>query len=76
MEVSDQEIAERLSKWKAPKMKVNRGALAKYVYLVGDASHGVCIRPLPPALMGPVRQVIALPTSEVVVLGLTSLCCQ
>jgi len=43
MEVSDQEIAERLSRWKAPKMKVNRGTLAKYVYLVGDASHGAVL---------------------------------
>lgn len=42
MNVSDEEIAARLKKWKAPRLKVNRGTLAKYVHLVGDASHGVC----------------------------------
>ncbi|KAI5780010.1 dihydroxy-acid/6-phosphogluconate dehydratase [Geopyxis carbonaria] len=41
MAVSDEEIAARLSKWRAPKLKVNRGTLAKYAHLVGDASHGV-----------------------------------
>lgn len=41
MAVSDEEIAARLSKWQAPKLKVNRGTLAKYAHLVGDASHGV-----------------------------------
>ncbi|KAF8462522.1 dihydroxy-acid/6-phosphogluconate dehydratase [Kalaharituber pfeilii] len=41
MDVSDEEIASRLKKWKAPRGKVNRGTLAKYVHLVGDASHGV-----------------------------------
>lgn len=41
MAVSDGEISERLSKWEAPKLKINRGTLAKYARLVGDASHGV-----------------------------------
>ena len=40
MAVSDLEIAERLRAWKPPKSAVNRGALAKYAKLVGDASHG------------------------------------
>jgi dihydroxy-acid dehydratase len=40
MNVSDEEIAKRLSKWKKPKMVVTRGTLAKYSHLVGDASHG------------------------------------
>jgi dihydroxy-acid dehydratase len=40
MNVSDEEIARRLSLWKKPKMVVTRGVLAKYSYLVGDASHG------------------------------------
>jgi dihydroxy-acid dehydratase len=40
MNVSDEEIAERLSQWKKPKMVVTRGVLAKYSHLVGDASHG------------------------------------
>jgi dihydroxy-acid dehydratase len=40
MDVSDEEIARRLMVWKAPKLAVNRGALAKYARLVGDASHG------------------------------------
>lgn len=40
MDVSDEEIARRLSLWKRPKMVVTRGTLAKYAHLVGDASHG------------------------------------
>ncbi|KAJ8113056.1 hypothetical protein OPT61_g4718 [Boeremia exigua] len=40
MHVSDEEIAQRLSEWKAPAMPVTRGVLAKYARLVGDASHG------------------------------------
>ena len=40
MDVSDEEIANRLKNWKAPKSAVNRGVLAKYARLVGDASHG------------------------------------
>lgn len=40
MNVSDEEIKERLSKWKKPRMVVTRGVLAKYTALVGDASHG------------------------------------
>jgi dihydroxy-acid dehydratase len=40
MNVSDEEIRERLSKWKPPKKVVTRGVLAKYAALVGDASHG------------------------------------
>jgi dihydroxy-acid dehydratase len=40
MDVSDEEIKERLKAWKKPKSVVNRGVLAKYAALVGDASHG------------------------------------
>lgn len=40
MNVSDEEIAERLKSWVTPKPAVNRGVLAKYARLVGDASHG------------------------------------
>ncbi|EKD19602.1 uncharacterized protein L3040_002520 [Drepanopeziza brunnea f. sp. 'multigermtubi'] len=40
MDVSDAEVAERLKAWKPPKSQVNRGVLAKYQKLVGDASHG------------------------------------
>ena len=40
MDVSDEEIASRLKAWKPPKSAVNRGVLAKYARLVGDASHG------------------------------------
>ncbi|TGZ80689.1 dihydroxy-acid and 6-phosphogluconate dehydratase [Ascodesmis nigricans] len=40
MDITDAEISERLSKWKAPKLKINRGTLGKYARLVGDASHG------------------------------------
>jgi dihydroxy-acid dehydratase len=40
MDVSVEEIDERLKEWKAPSMLVTRGVLAKYARLVGDASHG------------------------------------
>ena len=40
MDVSPDEINRRLSEWKAPRMPVTRGVLAKYARLVGDASHG------------------------------------
>ncbi|RDW94774.1 putative dihydroxy-acid dehydratase-1 [Coleophoma crateriformis] len=40
MDVSDEEIAERLKSWKPPTPLTNRGVLAKYAKLVGDASHG------------------------------------
>jgi dihydroxy-acid dehydratase len=40
MDVSDEEIRERLKGWKAPSATVTRGVLAKYARLVGDASHG------------------------------------
>jgi dihydroxy-acid dehydratase len=40
MNVSDDEIAERLKGWKPPKKMVTRGVLAKYAALVGNASHG------------------------------------
>jgi dihydroxy-acid dehydratase len=38
--ISDDEIKERTKSWKPPKPTVTRGVLAKYAYLVGDASHG------------------------------------
>lgn len=40
MDVSDEEIAERLKDWKPPRSLVNRGVLAKYQRLVGNASEG------------------------------------
>lgn len=40
IDVSDEEIANRLKEWKPPTMPVTRGVLAKYAKLVGDASHG------------------------------------
>jgi dihydroxy-acid dehydratase len=40
MDVSDDEIVERLKSWTPPSMPVTRGVLAKYARLVGDASHG------------------------------------
>jgi dihydroxy-acid dehydratase len=43
MDVSDEEIAARLKKWKAPRLKVNRGTLAKFAHLVSDASHGAVL---------------------------------
>jgi dihydroxy-acid dehydratase len=40
MDVSDEEIERRRKEWVQPKPVVNRGVLAKYARLVGDASHG------------------------------------
>ena len=40
MDVSDEEIQKRRDAWKPPKPPVNRGVLAKYAKLVGDASTG------------------------------------
>jgi dihydroxy-acid dehydratase len=40
VDLSDEEIRQRLSRWTAPRMPVTRGVLAKYAHLVGDASHG------------------------------------
>lgn len=40
MAVGEEEIRERLRRWKAPSKTVTRGVLAKYAHLVGDASHG------------------------------------
>jgi dihydroxy-acid dehydratase len=40
MDVSEEDIAKRLKLWKPVKSAVNRGVLAKYARLVGDASHG------------------------------------
>ena len=40
MDVSDEEIKERMKLWKRPKRMATRGVLAKYEALVGDASHG------------------------------------
>ncbi|RPB22896.1 dihydroxy-acid and 6-phosphogluconate dehydratase [Terfezia boudieri ATCC MYA-4762] len=43
VDLSDEEIATRLKSWKAPKPKVNRGTLSKYIHLVSDASHGAIL---------------------------------
>jgi dihydroxy-acid dehydratase len=40
MDVSNEEIVERMKNWKPPKPHATRGVLAKYARLVGDASHG------------------------------------
>ena len=40
MDVSHEELQNRLKDWKPPKKQVTRGVLAKYAHLVGDASHG------------------------------------
>lgn len=45
VDVSDEVLAQRRAKWKAPPLKVNRGTLAKYAKLVSDASHG-CVTDL------------------------------
>jgi dihydroxy-acid dehydratase len=40
MNISDEEINERLKAWTPPRSPATRGVLAKYAHLVGDASHG------------------------------------
>jgi len=40
LEVSSKEIEKRRSEWRAPKIKYERGILAKYAKLVGSASFG------------------------------------
>ena len=40
VDVSDEEMAERRSRWKAPPLKASQGTLLKYARLVSDASHG------------------------------------
>ncbi|TIA48651.1 dihydroxy-acid and 6-phosphogluconate dehydratase [Aureobasidium pullulans] len=44
MDVSEEEIKQRLKEWKKPRSNVTRGVLAKYQRLVGDASHGKCLK--------------------------------
>jgi len=40
LDISEDEIAKRLAKWKQPKPRYHRGALAKYAALVSTASEG------------------------------------
>jgi dihydroxy-acid dehydratase len=40
LEVSDEEIANRLAKWKAPEPRYKRGVFAKYAASVSSASEG------------------------------------
>ncbi len=40
VELSEEELAKRNSRWKQPELKYPRGALAKYVKLVGPACYG------------------------------------
>jgi dihydroxy-acid dehydratase len=40
MDVSHEEIQERMRMWTPPRRPATRGVLAKYTHLVGDASHG------------------------------------
>ena len=40
LEVPDEEIAERLAKWKAPELRYKRGVFAKYAHSVSSASKG------------------------------------
>jgi len=47
MDVDEKELQRRLGEWKAPRMPVTRGVLAKYARLVGDASHGAVSRVSP-----------------------------
>ena len=40
IEISDEELKQRLDAWKKPKPKVKRGVLAKYAKMVNSASLG------------------------------------
>jgi dihydroxy-acid dehydratase len=40
VEGSDEEMAERKTRWSAPPLKVSHGALYKYTKIVADASRG------------------------------------
>lgn len=40
MDVSEEEMKQRMRTWTPPKRPATRGVLAKYAHLVGDASHG------------------------------------
>lgn len=46
IEVSDEEIAERLKSWKAPEPRYKKGVLAKYASLVTQANEGAVTRPI------------------------------
>ncbi len=47
VELSDEEIAERLAKWKEPEPRYTRGVFAKYASLVWSASEGAITLPKP-----------------------------
>jgi dihydroxy-acid dehydratase len=42
--LTDEEIKERLSKWKPPKPKINRGYLARYARMVSSAGSGAVMK--------------------------------
>ncbi|MFL5758801.1 MAG: dihydroxy-acid dehydratase [Thermomicrobiales bacterium] len=48
-ELSDDEIARRLSEWKQPAPRYDSGVLAKYAALVSSAAEGAITRPIPSA---------------------------
>ena len=45
VELSDDELAERLRDWRAPEPRYKTGVLAKYAALVSSASEGAITRP-------------------------------
>jgi dihydroxy-acid dehydratase len=45
VELSDDELAERLRDWRAPEPRYTTGVLAKYAALVSSASEGAVTRP-------------------------------
>jgi dihydroxy-acid dehydratase len=44
IELSEEEIRERFSKWKAPELKVQKGYLARYAQMVSSADKGAVLR--------------------------------
>jgi dihydroxy-acid dehydratase len=45
VEISDQEIRQRMSRWKAPAPRYQSGVFAKYAALVSSASEGAITTP-------------------------------
>jgi dihydroxy-acid dehydratase len=45
LEVSEEELAERLGRWEQPQPRYRSGVFAKYAALVSSASHGAVTRP-------------------------------
>ncbi|MFZ3341040.1 MAG: dihydroxy-acid dehydratase [Terriglobales bacterium] len=52
LEISDSEIARRMSEWKPPEPRYKTGVFAKYAALVSSASEGAITSTIPPSSLG------------------------